>query len=257
MKYVCGLVLAIAYFSTSISIAQESSKTISDSVSSVCQKPNDAGSYWDVKVKGDGSASVKLILAKLGITGDAEFSQGEWDGIRASIEDSADYRDCVKYSLPFFIEKFTPILEYPTEQKSNKRTLGGLKWQAFNGGVELVLESCGLNADTVSCSFTAEAVDKDLEIEIEGKSSVYDQLGNKILIGYVSVANFRGEISAERFDVDAELIRGVKTPIVARFVNATEGAKSISKAYIEMSIKGSSSSRTGFDFRDVAIDLIK
>lgn len=106
----------IVVFITGLSYASESSlmEQVTLNVKEVCQAPSDSGKYWDVKLEGGGDAKVKLKLADMGVSGQAEFSKGEWQGVQRVLQeqqayDSANYRECVKKLTPLFLEKFVPI----------------------------------------------------------------------------------------------------------------------------------------------------
>lgn len=108
----------IVVFIAGLSYASESSlmEQATLNVKEVCQAPSDSGKYWDVKLEGGGDAKVKLKLADMGVSGQAEFSKGEWQGVQRVLQeqqayDSANYRECVKKLTPLFLEKFVPIPE--------------------------------------------------------------------------------------------------------------------------------------------------
>ena len=252
----------IAFFYLLMSVTSYASaddglmERITSNVERVCDKPENAGEYWDVKVKGGGDASVRLKLANLGVTGEVEFQKGEWEGVKKTVEDSKSYRECTQLLAPIFIEKFT--IDVPTENKNSKskRTLGGIQWQVFGGGVSFTLESCDKKSTSVNCTFTAEATDNDVAIEIEGGSAIYDQNGNKFMSSYASISNFTGSLKRRSDEVKGELIRGVKTKVTIRFSNIKDDSESISKAMVVALVIGpSSNTRQNFDFRDVDIKI--
>ncbi len=261
MKIVAFTFVFAAWSFGSCAFAAETSQTISKSVSDVCKRPSEAGKYWDIKLKGDGSAKIGLLFKGFKAAGDVEFSKGEWEGVKSSVEDTADYRECVELILPVFVDKFTPAVEQATavDRKNASRDLGGLKWVDFVSGIELVLDSCIIKADTVSCDMNATAIDQDLDIEIYGTSSVYDQNGNKMSISYARVASFNDDMASSTSELSAELVQGVKTPMTARFDNAAKDAATISKASISVGIRpdGSSDSHeySEFDFREISLSL--
>lgn len=135
--------------------------SITENLMKVCDKPENAGSYWDINVKGDGEAAVKLKLAKLGLTGEAEFSKGEWEGIQRTVEDNKDYRDCVKSLTPIFISKFIPLIQKPESKPKKMRVLGGVKWQESGQGVKVTLIDCSRQSTSVTCEFIATATDSE------------------------------------------------------------------------------------------------
>jgi hypothetical protein len=111
------LFLIILLLNLSISWAGEKSQMqeIVDIVKSICLAPSEKGAYWDVKLTGDGVARVKLKkLTELGISGDAEFTKGEWEGVQRVLEEErlkehVDYRECVEKLTPLFIKKFNSV----------------------------------------------------------------------------------------------------------------------------------------------------
>ena len=76
-----SLVLACAFTSVTAANGNELEiiDAITDNVTAVCDKPQSAGSHWDIRVKGDGEAGLRLkLLPKLGGSGEVEFTQQEW-----------------------------------------------------------------------------------------------------------------------------------------------------------------------------------
>ena len=230
---------------------------ITENIMKVCDKPENAGSYWDVQVKGDGEAAIKLKLAKLGVTGEAAFSKGEWEGIQRTVEDNKDYRDCVKSLSPLFLEKFIPVIQTPEVTYSEKRILGGVKWQEFGQGVKVTLQSCSRQSNSVICEFNANAVDDDVAMHIYGSSAIYDQNGNKYIANYASISNFKSSFKRSTSRLEGELIKGVDTKIKIRFSSVDSNAIIlVSKAMLNSYIKGNSQRRGDkyeFSFRNVKI----
>ena len=230
---------------------------ITDNIAKVCDKPGKAGSYWDIKVKGDGAAEIKLKLAKLGLSGEADFTKGEWEGVKSTVENSKDYRDCVKSLSPLFIEKFSPLVRHSGDvNKSPSRVLGGIKWQEFGLGLNMVLDSCGRQGSMVSCNLAVNSNDGDVTFYIYGRSSIYDQNGRKYSPNYVSVANFKAALKDEYSYVKSELVKGVDTNIKIRFSNVPEDASAISKVKIASHVSGKGvNSANDYEFRNVKINL--
>lgn len=229
---------------------------ITDNIVKVCDKPENAGSYWDIKVKGGGEAAIKLKLAKLGLTGEAEFSKGEWDGVQKTVEDSKSYRECVRALSPMFLEKFLPLISQEKKSVKKKRSLGGVKWQEFGMGVNLTLDRCIKKASAVSCEFTANAIDDDVLLYIFGSSAIYDQRGNKYMSQYAAIANSRSSLKNSRASMSGDLVRTVDTPVVVRFNDVDDSAESVSKVMMNTSINNTNSgSRHTFAFRGVKIGL--
>ncbi len=163
---------------------------ITENITKVCDKPDHAGKYWDIKVKGNGEAGIRLKFLGLGkVSGESTFSKGEWEGVQRTVEDSKDYRDCVKELAPVFLEKFSSLLV--PEAKKKKRRLGGIQWQEFGGGVELTLKTCYRKSDSILCEFSAHATHSDVDrLVIYGHSAIYDQSGNKYMSSFSSIASF-------------------------------------------------------------------
>lgn len=248
--------LIFSFFISSATAEENIIEIITNNIVKVCNKPDEAGSYWDIRVKGGGEAAIKLKLAKLGITGEAEFSKGEWDGIKSTVEDSKNYRDCVKSLSPTFIEKFTPLIQTKQNTKPQPKILGGIKWQEFGLGLDMTLNSCKKQGSTVTCKFSVKANDTDVTFYIYGSSAIYDQNGNKYDSNYVSVANFKAALKNSRAAVTSELVRGVDSNITIRFTDVHEDALTISKAMIvaHATGKGVNSGHT-YAFRDIKISL--
>nr|VFJ91346.1 MAG: hypothetical protein BECKLFY1418A_GA0070994_101526 [Candidatus Kentron sp. LFY] len=120
-------------------------KAITKSITDICDKPDNAGNYWEAKVKGDVTGVKLLKLVDVGFEGEVDFSKGEWNGIQRTIEDTNDYRACARELAPLFIEKFKPIMEQQKQQKPPDRILGGIKYQRFGMGIDMTVEFCEKN----------------------------------------------------------------------------------------------------------------
>nr|VFJ90972.1 MAG: hypothetical protein BECKH772A_GA0070896_1002524 [Candidatus Kentron sp. H]VFJ92140.1 MAG: hypothetical protein BECKH772B_GA0070898_1002523 [Candidatus Kentron sp. H]VFJ98736.1 MAG: hypothetical protein BECKH772C_GA0070978_1002424 [Candidatus Kentron sp. H] len=237
-------------------------RAITESITNICDKPGDAASYWEVRAKGSGPASVKLLnLADIGVTGEVNFSKGEWDGVRRTIEDAKDYRACARELAPLFIEKFQPIIEQPKKQDSPDRILGGIKYQQFGAGVVVTFESCEKKVGSVTCHFTAKAQNSDVGFDIWRERSnvttdMSDQGGHRFYADYVKVANFEADVSSNRDYVNAALIKGVDTSISIRFDNVRPEAASISRVRIRTRVRdGSKEKMFSFYFRDIKMKI--
>nr|VFK09398.1 MAG: hypothetical protein BECKLPF1236B_GA0070989_100828 [Candidatus Kentron sp. LPFa] len=228
---------------------------ITDSIIKVCDKPEKAGSYWDIRVKSDGDAAIKLKSEDLNIAGEVDFSKMEWDGIRRTIEDSKDYRACAKELTPLFIERFKPVIEEQKTKEPSKRTLGGVKWQQFGAGISVTLDACEKKAGAVTCYFTTRVEDADAEFIIRKESAMYDQAGYKFHSNYASIANFDGELGRNDW-ITGELIKGLDTKVLIRFGNVRPETVAVSKVMIksEVEINGSYK-KPAFEFRNVKIRL--
>jgi len=159
---------------------------ITFNIESVCQKPSAAASFWEAKVKSDGTAKLNLLLGSELSVG-AEFTKKQWDGIVSSVEDAIDYRSCVKEISPLFLEKYLPLL-IAEQDSNNSRSIMGVKLMDYRAGVELTLESCRRRSDTAYCEFTAIS-DTDIEFKFENDSYLFDQNGNVIEAKSASISN--------------------------------------------------------------------
>ncbi len=81
-------------------------------IGQICQKPSTQGKYWQVHAGAAGGASLSwLRLPNAKLSGEAEFNREEWDGAQRVLrehqkDDNQGYRDCVKYLVPLFMDKF-------------------------------------------------------------------------------------------------------------------------------------------------------
>ena len=102
-----GLVLISTLLYASDSIMDQITRNIRE----VCQAPSNSGNYWEVKLSGDGAAKVRLKLVDIGMSTQAQFSQGEWQGVQQVLreqqaQENASYRVCAEKLTPIFLEKF-------------------------------------------------------------------------------------------------------------------------------------------------------
>ena len=258
MKIVSVVVTMISLFlcASNVFANEGLMKRITENIVRVCDKPEDAGKYWDMKVKGNGEAEIKLILGEIGLTGGAEFSKGEWQGIRTTIENNRDYRDCVKQLTPIFLEKFISVTTNKTNSESRPRILGGVRWLEYGLGLEMTLDSCVKKSSSVSCVFYANANDYDLELYVYGSSAIYNQDGHKFNSNFVSIANFSSALKKASSKLIGELVKKVKTKVTIRFPDVGEDSRSISKATVKAYIKGKGASDYyNFEFRDIKISI--
>ncbi len=233
---------------------------ITDNLEQVCDKPENAGNYWDIKVKGNGSAEIRLKLADIGMTGEATFSKAEWLDVQKTVEDSHDYRRCVKALSPLFIEKFSALVaEKFTVRKPKKRTLGGIKWQESGGGLKVTLSSCHRQSSAIICEFSASATESDLSIDLSENSAIYDQSGNKFVPSEITVANLKTAFRDHYFNetVHAELARGMDITVKLKFNDVSKEFTMISKAMLIATIKQKRASKENhtFTFRGINIVL--
>jgi len=123
------ILISILFSSSVLSLEIDKFHDISDIVEKICLKPSESGKYWDVTIKGDGGVKLALKLANISISGNAEFTKGEWKGIKGSIENNKGYRDCAKHLTPIFLQKFSSIQTHNTSrdkitQKTNFNSRG-------------------------------------------------------------------------------------------------------------------------------------
>lgn len=204
---------------------------IVEAITNICDKPSNAGKYWDVAVSGAGEAAIKLKLAKAGLTGETKFSKKEWTNIQNTIENSANYRDCAKELTPQFLAHFKPLApSQPSEgSKGKKRILAGLSWTTVENGIEMTLKECRRKSTNLNCVFTMQAIDKDSRIAVYNGTYIYDQGGNKFEIVNTKIANQGSK---------AELIRKVDTPMELRFGNLYDSSTLVSKVSIRTQVNG-------------------
>lgn len=259
-RIIFGVILIIIVLPSYASNDANILNQITDNIMKVCDKPENAGSYWDIKVRGDGDAEIKLKLADIGVTGEAAFSKSEWDGIQRTVEDNKDYRDCVKSLSPMFVEKFSPLISASIQKEiPRKRILGGVKWQELGGGLKVTLSSCYRQSSSVICEFIVNSMGSDSSINISEYSAIYDQTGNKFVPSQISLANFKSIFrdNRSRETMYGELVKNVDTIIKAKFNNVGEESLLVRKAILISTIKqqGASKENHTFTFRDIKIAL--
>nr|VFK28114.1 MAG: hypothetical protein BECKMB1821G_GA0114241_103313 [Candidatus Kentron sp. MB]VFK32921.1 MAG: hypothetical protein BECKMB1821I_GA0114274_103812 [Candidatus Kentron sp. MB] len=251
-RYLIFLLALLLSIFTGVNAKNNNIAVITNSITKVCDKPENAGSYWDIRVKSDGDAAIKFKSVDLDAVGEVDFSKVEWDGIRKTIEDSKDYRACARELTPLFIERFKPVIEEQKTKKSSKRTLGGVKLQQFGAGVSVTLDACEKKAGAVTCHFTTRAGDADAEFIIYDGSAMYDQAGHKFNSNYASIANFHGALGS----ITGELIKGLDTKVSIRFGNVRPEAVAVSKVMIISKVEMNGSYKwVTFEFRNVKIRL--
>lgn len=86
-------------------ISNEIIRDITVAVKSLCSSPDKKGNNWSLEVTGEGVARLKLVG---GVKGEVTFSREEWSGIKDSIADRPNLRDCVRDLVPQFLSKFAP-----------------------------------------------------------------------------------------------------------------------------------------------------
>lgn len=238
----------------------EALSQITDNIMKVCDKPENAGNYWDIRVKGNGEAEIKLKLAGIGVTGEAAFSKAEWDDIQKTVEDNKDYRDCVKALSPIFIKKFSSLIsEKVTDEAPKRRILGGIKWQELGGGLKVTLSSCHRQPGSVICKFVVNSMESDSSIDLSENSAIYDQSGNKYVPSKMTVDNLQTAFRDIYFNetVHAELVKGIDTTVKLTFNSVGKESTMISKAKLIATIKQRRASKENhtFTFRDINIAL--
>ncbi len=258
-------ILFVTIFSLSVPPAFAANDTealsqITDNLKQVCDKPENAGNYWDIRVKGNGGAEIKLKLADIGMTGAATFSKAEWRDVQRTVEDNNDYRSCVKALSAIFIEKFSGLVaEKSTVRKRKKRILGGIKWQESGGGLKVTLLSCHRRSSSVICEFSTNPTESDLSIDLSENSAIYDQSGNKLVPSEITVANLKTAFRDHYFNetVHAELVRGIDITVKLKFNNVSKEFTMISKVTLIATIKQKRASKENhtFTFRGINIVL--
>ncbi len=251
-------IICVYSFTSHASTEASNIELITENIMKVCDKPENAGSYWDIKVKGDGEADIKLKLANIGLTGEVGFSKTEWDGIQKTVEDNKNYRDCVKILSPIFIDKFNSLITNKETKKTPKRkTLGGIKWQEFGAGIKITMSSCYRRSSSIICEFIAKSTESDSSLSIYESSAIYDQEGNKYIPSQVSIANFtkifNNKYKVER--LDGELVKDVETKVTAKFTNVIDSSVLVSKAMLKSHVaqNGSKGKQQTFSFRNIKI----
>ncbi len=231
-------------------------KEITTAISNLCHKPDKAGEYWDVKLSGTAGANVriKLKLADLGITGDAKFNKGEWKGIKDTIENSQDYRECAKVLTPIFLDKFQMLINQPLNN-SVKRKLSGIRWEDINSGVEITLNRCLKNKTILTCYFTISSKEDSLVYIDLRSASTFDQEGNKFHAQKVTIANQFAHKS-KTSGINVEIIQNVKTKMVLQFEGIFNSSYFIKKIVFDSKIKNkSANSSHRYTYRDMEVML--
>lgn len=115
------LVIAFVLLSQNV-LAQSYMQELKNVIKDLCKASSERGKYWNLRVSADGSASVRLKLADLGLSGDATFSREEWEGIQQvmkedQLKDNERYTECVVKITPIFVERFSPPVLYRREER--------------------------------------------------------------------------------------------------------------------------------------------
>jgi len=261
-----GTIAALLLHTPVYAADKEPIDLVTENLTWLCDKPSLAGSRWDIKVTGDGDAGLRIkALPKIGVGGEVEFKREEWDGIKNTVENSANYRDCVRDLLPVFLERFVPVVEASKNAHENQnvnKTLGGVQYVDYKGGVELTLEKCNQRSDTLTCSFKATSDDSDSTINIYGTSAIFDEVGNKTFASYAEIANFQTKLKPgnaySNNSLTADLVHGVTTPAKIRFQGVSAEVKSVSKVTLVTQISNKAGKNSFlFDFRDIEMPLIE
>lgn len=112
-------------------------ENVTKNIIEVCRAPADSNKYWDIKIESSGDTKVKLKLADINISGQAEFSKGEWQGVQRVLkeqqaQDNASYRDCAKSLTPLFLNKFFPEKNPPSIDIPKNTNTNGQEKEKIN-----------------------------------------------------------------------------------------------------------------------------
>lgn len=137
-KFLALIFLSLIGASPLTARAQGSSMTeITEAVRKLCGA---TGKRSEFTVKGGGSvgASKAVSLVVDGkVSGEASFTNEEWDGVRAVQNDSAGYTSCVQKLTPIFIDKFAAV--------DNTFTPQGVKKWDVSFGIQPLRDFCAAN----------------------------------------------------------------------------------------------------------------
>lgn len=208
------------------------------SLEQVCQKPKDAGKYWDIKESGAGSAKIGIKkLLGLGVEGEIELNQKEWEGIKSSVEDFTDYRKCVQNMTPYMLPKIESLKPQNKSNEQPTRTLGGVKWERTISDVSMTLNKCSRLSNTVACDLTLLSEKRDTEFSLEGRTYLFDQHGQRSRISRAKIANFEKSLSKNYMSsLKADLIQGIPTAVRLEFDGVSTDAEYVSKLLCKVRI---------------------
>ena len=113
MRYILVSWLLVSLSSFAYAMTEEEAKIVRESVLEICRGGSLKGKDSSVQIKGEGKVTTVLFkkLAEAGLSGKAEFSKAEWDGIRPLLPERFDanaYVKCVTELTPKFLDKFLP-----------------------------------------------------------------------------------------------------------------------------------------------------
>lgn len=111
-RYIFVSFLSLTLSSFAYALTEADAKIVSESVLELCRGGSLTGHDSSVQIKGEGKVTTVLFkkLAEAGLSGEAEFSKAEWDGIRPFLPDKFDsdaYVKCVIELTPKFLDKFS------------------------------------------------------------------------------------------------------------------------------------------------------
>lgn len=90
-------------------IQADTMELITKNIKSVCASPDQKSKYWEVKAEGKNNMDIKLLGMENTLKG--TISKGEWEGIQTVLKkqqakENQNYRECVKYLTPIFMNNF-------------------------------------------------------------------------------------------------------------------------------------------------------
>ncbi len=241
--YKLFFVLTAALTCTS-SYASDFLDSVAKNIQAVCDKPENAGSHWDISVMADGGAKLGFKIGAGGkVDGKVTLNKSEWSNVIKTVEDSKDYRECAKKLMPIVLKSLPQTQE--AEKKTKKRVLGGISWQRYVDGVNIKLKSCVRKGETVECQLQLRAEDKDIHFGLFSYSVIFDQRGHSFETSQTGIADKLGRNTSKL------LIKGIDTNAFIRFSGVTPNSKLISMMRLSVA---TGSSKT-VEFRDVKINI--
>ena len=136
-------------------MTEAEARIVRQSVLEICRGGSLNGKDRSIEVKGQGKITTVLFkkLAEAGLSGEAKFSQAEWDGIRPLLPENYDsdaYVKCVTELTPIFLAKFSSA---PTEPPFSLNIVG--KW-AYDDGAHYWVVRPGPSAGYAIELYTSE-----------------------------------------------------------------------------------------------------
>lgn len=192
----CGLAAFLVLAPSLVSSQDDRIKlmeAVSRNVKDVCQSPSEKGRYWDIDIEGGGEARVRLKLANLGVSGQAEFTKGEWEGVQQVLkeqqaEENKNYRECAQKLTPLFIEKlvpsrFEPESVAPRQQRLSNKVKARIVSRSDSNKVTIRLGSCNSTLTrTVDAGLTVTVI-RHQSPDCNGFFRIADDGGN--VLGWI------------------------------------------------------------------------